>query len=178
MSNMQATMRALLGRMPSLTALSTHTNELLYATTPSNKYITAILLEMDPASGACRYVNAGHQDCLLLRASGEDEWLKSTGTPLGMMPADIVELMQPYEECSFALQPGDVIALFSDGVTEAHDEEENEYGEARIAEFLRPLMNEPAETIVHKVFEELDRYAGTAPQYDDITLFIIKRETS
>ena len=175
MSNMQATLRALLGRLPSLTALSSHTNELLYATTPSNKYVTAILLEIDPATGACRYVSAGHQDCLLLRANGEAEWLKSTGTPLGMMPPDIVELMQPYEERSFELQAGDMIALFSDGVTEAQDVEENEYGEARIADFLRPLMNEPAETIVHQVFEELDRYAGSAPQYDDITLFIIKR---
>jgi serine phosphatase RsbU (regulator of sigma subunit) len=175
MSNMQATMRALLGRLPSLTELATQTNSLLYATTPSNKYVTAILLELDPASGACRYVNAGHQDCLLLRASGEVEWLKSTGTPLGMMPPDIVEMLQPYEERSFTLQSGDLVALFSDGVTEAHDEEENEYGEARIAEFLRPLMHDPADTIVHQVFEELDRYAGSAPQYDDITLFVIKK---
>jgi sigma-B regulation protein RsbU (phosphoserine phosphatase) len=175
MSNMQATMRALLGRLPSLTELATQTNSLLYATTPSNKYVTAILLELDPESGACRYVNAGHQDCLLLRASGEVEWLKSTGTPLGMLAPDLVEMMQPYEERSFVLQPGDLIALFSDGVTEAHDEEENEYGEARIADFLRPMINEQAEEIVRQVFEELDRYAGSAPQYDDITLFVIKK---
>jgi sigma-B regulation protein RsbU (phosphoserine phosphatase) len=92
-----------------------------------------------------------------------------------MMPADVVEMIQPYEERSFDLQSGDLVALFSDGVTEAHDEEENEYGEARIADFLRPIANETADVIVSKVFEELDRYAGSAPQYDDITLFILKR---
>jgi phosphoserine phosphatase RsbU/P len=176
MSNMQATMRALLGRIPTLTELATLTNSLLYATTPDNKYVTAILVELDPETGKGRYVNAGHQDCLLMRADGEVEWIKSTGTPLGMMAPDIIELMAPYSEQSFELHPGDVLALFSDGVTEAHDKDDNEFGEERLAAFMRPIRNEPAETLVDKVFRELDRFAGSAPQYDDITLFIIKRE--
>jgi phosphoserine phosphatase RsbU/P len=175
MSNMQATLRALLGRLPSLTELVTHTNSLLYATTPSNKYVTAILLDMDAETGECHYVNAGHTDCLLLRASGEAEWLKSTGTPLGLMAPDIVELMQPYEERGFELCPGDLVALFSDGVTEAQDIHENEFGEERTANFIRPIALETAELIVEKVFEEIDRFAGAAPQYDDITLMVIKR---
>jgi len=175
MSNMQATMRALLGRIPSLTELATLTNSLLYATTPDNKYITAILVELDPETGKGRYVNAGHQDCMLMRADGEVEWIKSTGTPLGLMAPDIIELMAPYSEKSFELHPGDVLALFSDGVTEAHDEGENEFGEERLAEFLRPIRTEPAETLVDKVFCEIDRFAGSAPQYDDITLFVIRR---
>jgi phosphoserine phosphatase RsbU/P len=176
MSNMQATMRALLGRIPSLTELATLTNSLLYATTPDNKYITAILVELDPETGKGRYVNAGHQDCLLMRAGGEVEWIKSTGTPLGLMAPDIIELMAPYSEKSFELHPGDLLALFSDGVTEAHDEDENEFGEERLAEFLRPIRHEPAEALVEKVFSEIDRFAGSAPQYDDITLLIIRRE--
>ena len=176
MSNMQATMRALLGRIPTLTELASHTNALLYATTPSNKYVTAILVEMDFNTGKGRYVNAGHTDCLLLRASGEAEWLKSTGTPLGLMDPMIVNLMTPYEEQSFELQPGDVLALFSDGVTEAQDEEENEFGEQRTADFIRPIAKEHSETIVDNVFDEIDRFAGSAPQYDDITLFVIKRD--
>ncbi len=175
MSNMQATMRALLGRIPSLTDLATHTNALMYATTPSNKYVTAILVELDPATGKGRYVNCGHQDCLLLRANGEAEWLQSTGTPLGLMEPDIIEMMSPYEERYFEMQPGDLMALFSDGVTEAQDEEENEYGEARVADFIRPIAHEPASAIVQKVFDEIDRFAGSAPQYDDITLFVIKK---
>ncbi len=176
MSTMQATMRALLGRIPSLTDLASHINSLLYATTPSNKYVTAILVELDPVTGKGRYVNAGHTDCLLMRANGEAEWLKSTGTPLGLMDPAIVNLITPYEERSLELNQGDMIALFSDGVTEAQDEEENEFGEQRTAEFVRPIANEPAKFIVEKVFDEIDRFAGSAPQYDDITLFVIKRE--
>jgi sigma-B regulation protein RsbU (phosphoserine phosphatase) len=176
MSNMQATMRALLGRLPSLTELATLTNSLLYAATADNKYVTAILVELDPETGKGRYVNAGHQDCLLMRADGEAEWVKSTGTPLGLMAPDIIELMAPYSEQTFELHPGDMLALFSDGVTEAQDEGENEFGEERLADFLRPIRLESAETLVDKVFCEIDRFAGSAPQYDDITLFIIKRE--
>jgi phosphoserine phosphatase RsbU/P len=175
MSNMQATLRALLGRIPSLTELATHTNALLYATTPSNKYVTAILVELDPVTGIGRYVSAGHTDCLLLRADGEAEWLRSTGTPFGLMPPDILELTQPYEEQSFELNPGDLISLFSDGVTEAQNENEDEFGEARLADLLRPIACQPSEAIVNRVYEEIDRFAGSAPQYDDITLFIIKR---
>ncbi|MCI0659666.1 MAG: SpoIIE family protein phosphatase [Acidobacteria bacterium] len=169
MSNIQATLRALLGRIPSLTELSAHTNELLYVSTPSNKYVTAILVDLNPATGRIRFVNAGHTDCLLLRADGEEMWLKATGTPLGLLPG------MGYEEQGLELLPGDLVALFSDGVTEAMDEEENEYGEARLAEFLRPIANQPAEVLVEKVIAEIDRYAGSAPQHDDITLFIIKR---
>ena len=169
MSNIQATLRALLGRIPSLTELSAHTNELLYLSTPSNKYVTAILVDLNPATGRIRFVNAGHTDCLLLRADGEELWLKATGTPLGLLPG------MGYEEQGLELHPGDLVALFSDGVTEAMDEEENEYGEARLAEFLRPITNQPAEVLVEKVIAEIDRFAGAAPQHDDITLFIIKR---
>jgi len=169
MSNMQATLRALLGRIPTLTELAAHTNELLYATTPSNKYVTAILVEVDPVSGVCRYVNAGHTDCLLLRVTGEAVWLKATGTPLGLIPA------MPYEEESLTLGPGDLVALYSDGVTEAQDIDENEFGEQRLADFLRPIAHEPARVLVDRVFDEVDRFAGQAPQYDDITLLIVKR---
>ncbi len=169
MSNIQATLRALLDRLPSLTELSAHTNELLYASTPSNKYVTAILFELNPTTGKARFVNAGHTDCLLLRADGEAVWLKATGTPLGLLPG------MPYEEQQTELNSGDLVALFSDGVTEAQDEHENEFGEERLADFLRPIARQPAEIIVDSVFTEIDRFAGSAPQYDDITLFVIKR---
>ena len=175
MSNMQATMRALLGRIPSLTDLAAHTNALLYASTPSNKYVTAILLEIDPANGTGRFVNAGHTDCLLLRASGEEVWLKATGTPLGMMDPDFVATLQPYEEQSFELSHGDLIALFSDGVTEAQNDRDEEFGEPRVAEFLRQIRSASAKEMVDQVFTELDRFAGAAPQFDDITLMILKR---
>ena len=171
MSNIQATLRALLGRIHSLTDLAAQINELLYVSTPSNKYVTAIMVELDPLTGRVRYVNAGHTDCLLLRAGGEAIWLKGTGTPLGMIPN------MPYGEEAIELHPGDLLALFSDGVTEAQDIEENEYGEARVAELFRRIAAHPAKKMVVEVFAEIDQFAGEAPQYDDITLFVVKRDS-
>jgi sigma-B regulation protein RsbU (phosphoserine phosphatase) len=176
MSNMQATLRALLGRVPTLVELAARTNELLHATTPSNKFVTAILLDITPVTGEVRYVNAGHGDCMLLRADGAIERLESTGLPLGMMPSEMLEMLgKGYGERWLQLHPGDLLALYSDGVTEAYDEEENEWGDERLLECLRPVVRATPESIVAKVFEEIDRFAGSAPQHDDITLLILKR---
>jgi sigma-B regulation protein RsbU (phosphoserine phosphatase) len=176
MSNMQATLRALLGRVPTLVELATRTNELLHATTPSNKFVTAILLEIEPKTGAVRYVNAGHGDCMLLRGGGEAERLESTGLPLGMMAPEMLEMLgKGYEEKNLQINAGDLLALYSDGVTEAYDEDENEWGDQRLLACLRAVKGEPLPTIVTHVFEEIDRFAGTAPQHDDITLLIFKR---
>lgn len=169
MSSMQASLRALSKRVASLTELAASINELLYATSPSNKFVTAIILEIDTATGAGRYVNAGHNECVLLRRDGESELLKSTGLPLGMLAG------MPYEEGSFKLNAGDLLALYSDGVPEAYDEAENEWGEERLLEVLKASRDETAARVVARIFEEIDSFAGRAPQHDDITLLVVKR---
>ncbi|MDQ3259128.1 MAG: PP2C family protein-serine/threonine phosphatase, partial [Acidobacteriota bacterium] len=169
MSNVQATLRALLGRTPSLADLAARINELMYATTPGNKYVTAVMVEFDPASGAVRYVNAGHNGGVLVRGDGEHEWLKPTGTPLGLIAG------LPYEEAHCELHVGDLLALFSDGIPEAQDTSENEFGEERLVEYLRQARHQSAAGIVAGAFEQVSEFAGTAPQYDDITLLVIKR---
>lgn len=169
MSNMQATLRALLGRLPSLSELAAHASDLLFATTAANKYVTAAFVELTPSSGAARYVSAGHTDCLLLRADGEEVWLKSTGTPLGLLEG------LPYTDTTFSLDPGDCLALFSDGVTEAQNEAGEEFGEARLCDIVRSSAKESAEVVVSRIFDAIDRFAGTAPQFDDITVLVLKK---
>jgi phosphoserine phosphatase RsbU/P len=104
--------------------------------------------------------------------------LESTGLPLGMMSSDMLEMLSKgYGEKQLQLRAGDLLALYSDGVTEAYDEAENEWGDERLLECLRPVGDAPAQAIVAKVFEEIDLFAGAAPQHDDITLLILKRIT-
>lgn len=170
MSNTQATLRALIGRTPSLADMAAQASELLYASTSANKYVTAALVELAVESGTVRYVSAGHTDCLHLTAAGEANWLKSTGTPLGLLPPGF-----PFDEHCLTLEPGDCLALFSDGVPEAQNEAGDEFGEARLAEVVRASSSQSAEAIVGRVFEAIDTFAGGAPQYDDITLMIIKK---
>ncbi|MGI8655645.1 MAG: SpoIIE family protein phosphatase [Pyrinomonadaceae bacterium] len=169
MSNVQATLRALLGRVPTLADLAARTNDLLFATTPGNKYVTAVMASCDPQTGNIAYVNAGHNGGLLLKASGAHEWLKPTGTPIGMFPG------LPYTEENFVLEAGDTLALFSDGIPEAQDLADEEFGEEKFLEFMRRVKDEPAHKIVHEAFAEIDLFAGAAPQFDDITLLVIKR---
>ncbi|MFN2455421.1 MAG: PP2C family protein-serine/threonine phosphatase [Pyrinomonadaceae bacterium] len=169
MSNVQATFRALLGRLPTLADLAAHTNDLLFATTPGNKYVTAVLVECNPRTGAVRYVNAGHNGGLLLRRDGAHEWLKPTGTPIGLFAG------LPYTEELFTLEAGDTLALFSDGVPEAQDVSDEEFGEDRLLEFLRRVNHQPAPEIVAGTFVAVDAFAGAAPQFDDITMMVIKR---
>jgi len=170
MSNMQATLRALIGRTSSLAELAGQASELLFAATPPEKYVTAGLVELAPASGALTFVGAGHLDNLVLRASGDVEALVSTGTPLGLFSADT-----PYDQSTHQLDPGDALVLFSDGVTEAQNADDDEFGEARLFEVLRECPGQPGTEVIDRVFAAIDAFAAGAPQFDDITVLVARR---
>jgi serine phosphatase RsbU (regulator of sigma subunit) len=170
MSNAQATIRALLAHADSLADLAGHASELLYATTPPEKYVTAALVELAPDTGALTFVGAGHVDSFLLRASGDVVRLVSTGHPLGLLPP-----LVPYDRSVHALDGGDCLVLFSDGVPEAQNAEGEEFGEGRLLEVLRSAAPDGAEAAVHRVFEAIDAFVCGAPQYDDITIVVARR---
>lgn len=169
MSSTQATLRALLGRMSSLANLAAQASDLLFASTSENKYVTATLVEFVPETGAVRYVSAGHTDCFLVRAAGEPEKLTSTGAPLGLLAG------LPYEDRTLDLEAGDCLALFSDGVIDAEDAAGEQFGEERLLEVLTASASESADAIVTSVFEAIDRFVAGAPQFDDITLLVLKK---
>lgn len=168
-SSVQATLRALMAEDLSLTRLVARTNDLIFATTDVNKYATAIFVLIDPVSGHCRFVNAGHNDGILLRADGSVELLKPGGTPVGLLAS------RTYTEGEFSLLPGDLIALYSDGVTEANDIDENEFELPRLVEILKQNSGQTTDAIVTAVYDAVDNFAASAPQYDDITLMVIRR---
>lgn len=170
MANMQATLRALLGVAADLPALSQRASELLYASTSPEKYVTAALAELHPATGALRFVGAGHVDNLILRADGATETLSSTGMPLGLVP----EVM-PFGELSVALAPGDALVLFSDGVPEAQDPTGEEFGDERLLACLRGAASLPAGQMIDRVMAAIDGFCRGASQYDDITLLVARR---
>lgn len=170
MSNMQATLRALLGRVGSMPALADRANELLYASTSPEKYVTAALVDLDAASGAVRWVGAGHLDNIILRADGQAVSLVSTGRPLGLLPP-----LMPYDEVIHALEPGDTLVLFSDGVTDAQNADGEEFAEARLLDVARQGGVASAADLVNRVFAAIDAFAGDTPQFDDITIFVVRR---
>ena len=169
MSNIQATLRALVFRENSLPIVAQTANDLLYATTPSNRYATALLLIYQAATGDCRWINCGHTDGIIVRAGGSVEMLSCSGIALGLFPA------RTYEEQSFVLQDGDLLAIYSDGVTDAQNDAEEEFGAERLVEVLTRHAAAPAMDVVDRVFDAIDAFAGNAPQFDDITMLILKR---
>jgi sigma-B regulation protein RsbU (phosphoserine phosphatase) len=95
--------------------------------------------------------------------------LSTTGLPVGLFAR------AEYEEGGAVMEPGDLLLLYSDGVTEADDIHEEEFGMERTIDVMREHREEPAAAIVDHMFRAIDAFAGAAPQHDDITLMALKR---
>jgi phosphoserine phosphatase RsbU/P len=169
MSNIQATLRALLSRESDLALISRTTNDLLWATTPSNRYATAFLAVYEPETGAAQWVNCGHNEGIVVRASGAVEMLECTGLALGLFAK------RTYEAQAAALGPGDVLVLYSDGVTDAVNAADDEFGTDALVACARDNARQPAAAILEAIFEAVDRHVSGAPQFDDITVMVVKR---
>ncbi len=169
MTNIQATLRAVVTQDLPLPELAAQTNDLLWASTPPNKYATAFFLRYDPFSGDCVYVNGGHCDGIVLRASGGVQMLPTTSLPIGLFPN------RPFEQSTLLLSPGDTLFLYSDGVSEANDKDYNEFGLERVVASLRAVNAGPCEGILDRLMDDIDAFAAGAPQFDDITMMVVKR---
>lgn len=169
MSNFQASLRALAATSMPLAEIVTRMNSLMHASTAANKYVTAIFVIVDPATGRCRFVNAGHNDGIVVRRSGEVERIKAGGLAVGLMPG------RTYSEVHATLGKGDVVVLYSDGVTEANDVDENELGIERLIELVQSAEGDGMPALVERIDHAVDEFAGEAPQYDDITIMTLRR---
>jgi sigma-B regulation protein RsbU (phosphoserine phosphatase) len=171
MSNLQATLRASLWHRPSLTDLVVHTNELLNAFMPADRFITAILASFEPSTGRCDFVNAGHNGGFVMRMDGTVEALNTNGPPLGLL-RDL-----PFISDSLRIWPGELLVLYSDGAPEAFNPQAEQWGEERLACCLMQNRHLDPARMISRAFEEIDSFAGDAPQHDDITMMILKRKT-
>ncbi|MBZ0112215.1 MAG: SpoIIE family protein phosphatase [Thermoanaerobaculia bacterium] len=141
----------------------------LYQRTPPEKYATAFLGILDVESGSLAYTNAGHNPALLVRHDGSVEQLQATGTPLGLLPN------APYSRRDVALSQGDLLAIYTDGVTETFDLDDEEYGTDRLAAFLQDHSTTPLDQIAVALEITLDQFSHGAPPGDDVTLVMIRR---
>jgi serine phosphatase RsbU (regulator of sigma subunit) len=168
MSNLQARVQILAEEVTDLAGLMHRLDQSIAAHSPDNRFITMFFGLIDPKNGTVNYCNAGHNPPLLIRAGGDVERLAAMGTVLGIMP----EI--GYLEESRELRPGDLLAVYSDGVTEAEHPEHGEWGEERLAELLIARKGEPAERIVDCVTEAVREWTLDAPPADDITIVVAR----
>jgi len=169
MATLQASVHTLASLPASLLELVESLNQYVCAQNPSgHRFTTAFLAEYEPASGRLDYVNAGHNWPVLRRSTGEIERLRTGGVPLGIMPNS------RYECASTAVAAGDLLLIFTDGLVEAQDEKEQEYGEARMLAILDKSSGGTAADVMQQLMTSVDAFVGAARQYDDITCLVMR----
>jgi len=168
-SSLQARVQVMFEEYEDLSARVTRLNRIMHTSCPKNRFITFFLGVLDPATGEITYCNAGHNPPLLLRANGKVETLEATGLILGILPKS--EIAQ--SKCK--LEPGDLVVLFSDGVTEASRiDVDEEFGEERLGETLLGCCQRPAAAMIDTVIQKVAEFTNGAPPADDITLIVVK----
>ena len=170
MTSLHAAVRAYVTTPASAPEVVSQINQYIYDNTPSNRYITFFYSELDPKTHQLTYVNAGHNPPLLVRASGEIEQLDVGGFPVGIMP------FGEYHQAAVQLNSGDVLIIYSDGVTESVNENDDEFGEPRLIEVMQKNRTRTAPGIRDRIDEALTRFVGKAKSVDDLTMVIVKRE--
>lgn len=169
MANLQASLRTAVEAGIPLTKAIAQVNNLIFRNTPPEQYITFVAALFDPRTSKLRYVNAGHNPPIVVRADGSVEELPATGLILGAIPN------MKYEEGETPFHPGDVLVLYTDGVSEAMNDYEVEYGEDRIRDFtIQHRMESPAR-LVALLEDDVECFCGRIPNEDDSTMVVVKR---
>ena len=159
--------RDLAERGLSVDEIFTMANDKLCENNESGMFVTAWMGKIDLSTGKLSFANAGHNPPVVVHANGECEYLKSrTGFVLAGMEG------MKYRANEMTLNKGDRIFLYTDGVTEATDENEALYGEERLLSYIAKNKNLKAEMLLSGLKEDIDLFAGDAPQFDDITMLI------
>ena len=169
MSSLHAAVRAQTQTRASTSEVMGEINGYIFENSPSNKFLTLFYGGLDPITGTLTYSNGGHNAPIFVRRSGEVERLDKGGLPIGMMQG------VAYQEASVEFHPGDVLVIYSDGITESINERDEEFEEERLIEVVKNNMGRSASGIRDRIDEALSRFVGTTAPVDDMTLMIIKR---
>ena len=156
----------------------TELNRVLAEDIQQGTFITLLYVVIDIANNQVTFARAGHELPLLSRANGSNhggagEFLGSEGMPLGMVPDEIFSNVIADRTENFC--PGDVLVLYTDGLTEAPNEDDKEFAGPRLADALRSLRSRSAGEINDGIMDSLHRFSGPIPQRDDLTLVTLKR---
>jgi sigma-B regulation protein RsbU (phosphoserine phosphatase) len=147
--------------------LTAGVNRLVCEASPENRYATFFYARFDPATNRLIYTNGGHNPPILLRGA-EVVRLERGGPPVGLFKAS------QYEQEEIQLEPGDLLTLFTDGISEAENGAEEEWGEDRLVETARASRDLPPSEIIARIMQAADIFAAGAPQHDDMTLVIAR----
>ncbi len=168
MASLRASLRGMTMEGPrDLAKVMQKVNRLVYEASANNRYATFFFATYDPQTRELRYVNAGHNPPLVLRDSSS-LWLDGGGPVVGLLTD------AGYEEHHVALQPGDLFLAYTDGISEAMTNADEEWGEERMIEAVIRKPEAHATEILKGIFAKADAFSAGAPQHDDMTLLLMK----
>ncbi len=167
---LRAYLRAFAQKGSNLGEILTLINNALVLDTEPDRYATLALCSLNPVTRAFSYANAGHTPGYILDASGAiKKVLDSTDTPLGFFPERLFHCSDP-----FALEPGEILALLTDGITDAEKPDQSYFGAERAIEYIQTHRRESAEEIVNGLYRTVRDFTNGLSQTDDITAVICK----
>lgn len=170
MSSLHAAVHAQAASHDSLVDTISAVNRYLADNIPPNRFVTLFYAELSPKTGALSFLNAGHNPPLIVHQAGTVEQLSSGGLPLGIKPDAV------FREGRTQLQPGDVMVIYSDGVSEAGNPQGEEFGVKRLSDTVMRNMESSASGIRDRIESALTKFSEGTAAADDITLVIVKRQ--
>jgi sigma-B regulation protein RsbU (phosphoserine phosphatase) len=169
-STLHSALRLLLDRTGLGPAFLERLNAHILESSAANKFITLFLAELEPESGTVHYLNAGHNPGLLLRQGGAVEELGSGGLPIGLLPGS------RYEKRTVSVEPGDLLCLYTDGITECADPTDEEFGIQRLLALLAEHRGHPLQSLLDRIDRAMIEFAAGQPQLDDQTVLLLRRD--
>jgi sigma-B regulation protein RsbU (phosphoserine phosphatase) len=170
MSMLHAGVRTQAGGRQSVSLIASRVNTLMFESTSPERFATFFLCALDHDTGRLVYTNAGHNFPVILRPNGEVECLETGGLLLGVMGD------ASYDEQSTPIGPGDVLVLYTDGLSEATDPDGAQFGEERVYDVLRACRGQSAAGIRESFVSAVRSHTRGAPDQDDLTLIVVKPE--
>jgi sigma-B regulation protein RsbU (phosphoserine phosphatase) len=170
MSSLQARVEMLFETEPDAATALTILNRNIARRCPMGRFVTAFYGVLNPETGELSYANAGHNYPMLLRANGQVEVLRGAGLVMGLF-GDV-----PYQPHQVTLEPGDLLVLYSDGVTEAPSAEGSHFGEEGLSSFLASRGSDPCQQILGELVSQIRHWSGTSAFADDFTVVLVRRK--
>jgi sigma-B regulation protein RsbU (phosphoserine phosphatase) len=169
-SSLQASLSAYLENDIPLTDLASRLNKVIYNASTEDKYITFYIAILNPVTGEIESLNAGHNPIYMMESSNKIKELSEGGIPFGMMGMDF-----PYTSEKFFLKPGESILLYTDGVTEAMNHNEEEYDDIRpLKKFYAKHKSLSSQEFIDLLIDDIQEFTGNTPQSDDITALYLR----
>jgi sigma-B regulation protein RsbU (phosphoserine phosphatase) len=169
MASLRAALIAEIGPQFRLENVAAKLNDFVHSSSAANRFISCFVCDLDMTTGQLRYVNAGHNPPIILSKDGKVRRLDPTGFCLGMFPS------VSYDVAEVTVDKGEIVVLYTDGVTDARNSAGQDFGEDNLIGLLKKSAKKPTAEIVFKVNAELGRFSSGVDAFDDMTMIVLKR---